>query len=157
MNENMMNLQYIEDLDTEHLNTIVKLKETVLSLNEDKAERSSISEDMVQEVEKIYEGLILMELPKHLKYAFLGAERSKLVIIAADLTENKEHKLIEIFKQHKETIAWSVEDLKGISPSIGIHKILLAENEKTSIEHQRRLNLVMKEVVRKEILKWLNA
>ena len=38
-----------------------------------------------------------------------------------------------------------------------MHKILLEENAKTSIEHQRRLNPVMKEVVRKEVLKWLNA
>ena len=38
-----------------------------------------------------------------------------------------------------------------------MHKILLEENSKTSIEHQRRLNLVMKEVVRKEVLKWLNV
>ena len=38
-----------------------------------------------------------------------------------------------------------------------MHKILLEENAKTSIEHQRRLNLVMKEVVRKEVLKMLNA
>ena len=38
-----------------------------------------------------------------------------------------------------------------------MHKILLEENARTSVEHQRRLNLVMKEVVRKEVLKWLNA
>ena len=38
-----------------------------------------------------------------------------------------------------------------------MHKILLEENAKTSIEHQRRMNLVMKEVVIKEVLKWLNA
>ena len=38
-----------------------------------------------------------------------------------------------------------------------MHKILLDDNAKTSIEHQRRLNPVMKEVVRKEVLKWLNA
>ena len=38
-----------------------------------------------------------------------------------------------------------------------MHKILLEENVKTSIEHQRRLNPVMKEVVRKEVLTWLNA
>ena len=38
-----------------------------------------------------------------------------------------------------------------------MHKILLEENAKTSIEHQRRLNPVMKEVVRKEVLKWLKA
>ena len=33
----------------------------------------------------------------------------------------------------------------------------MEENAKTSVEHQRRLNPVMKEVVNKEVLKWLNA
>ena len=32
----------------------------------------------------------------------------------------------------------------------------MEENAKPSIEHQRRLNPIMKEVVRKEVLKWLN-
>ena len=36
-------------------------------------------------------------------------------------------------------------------------KILLEDNAKTYIEHQRRFNPVMNEVVRKEVLKWLNA
>ena len=64
----------------------------------------------------------MKELPKHLKYVFLRAERSKHVIIVVDLTEDKEHKLIKILKKYKETIAWSVEDLKGIGPSIYMHK-----------------------------------
>ena len=38
-----------------------------------------------------------------------------------------------------------------------MHKVMLEDNAKTSIEHQRRLNPVMKDVVRKEVLKWLNA
>ena len=92
-----------------------------------------------------------------MEYAFLGAERAQPVIIVADLTVEKEHKLIKILRKYKEGIAWSVEDLKGIGPSICMHKILLDENAKTSIEHQRRLNPIMKEVVRKEVLKWLNA
>ena len=50
-----------------------------------------------------------------------------------------------------------MEDLKGINSSICMHKILLEESAKTSIKHKRRLNPVMKEVVRKEVLKWLNA
>src|SRR5262245_45321222 len=37
-----------------------------------------------------------------------------------------------------------------------MHKILLEENHKVSIEHQRRLNPIMKEVVKKEI-KWIDA
>ena len=38
-----------------------------------------------------------------------------------------------------------------------MHKILLEDNAKTFVEHQRRLNPAMKEVVRKEVLKWLNV
>ena len=64
----------------------MEFKETLLSLNEDNIEGSSRSEEKVHEVEKSYEALILKELPNHLKYAFLGAERSKPVIIVVDLT-----------------------------------------------------------------------
>ena len=73
------------------------------------------------------------------------------------MTEAEEQKLLVILRKYKEAIAWPIEDLKGISPSIYMHKILLEDNTQTSIEHQRRLNPVMKEVVRKEVLKWLNA
>ena len=79
------------------------------------------------------------------------------MIILAALTENEEQKLLKILRKCKEAIAWSIEDLKGISPSICMHKILLEDNAKTSIEHQRRMNPVMKDVVRKEVLKWLNT
>ena len=65
--------------------------------------------------------------------------------------------MVEILKKHKEAIAWSVEDLKGISLSICILKILMKENARTSIEHQMMLNPMTKEVVKKEVLKWLNV
>ena len=95
----------------------------------------------------------MKELPSHLKYEFLEPEKRKPVIISAALTEAEEQKVLVILRKYKEAIAWSIEDLKGISPSICMHKILLEDNAKTSIEHQRRLNPVMKEVVRKEVLK----
>ena len=66
-----------------------------------------------------------------MKYAFLEAERAQPVIIADDLTEEKEMTLLKILKKYKEAIAWKVEDLKGINPSICMHKILLEENAKT--------------------------
>ena len=85
-----MNFQYIEDLDVEYLNSSLELKETILNLNENSVEKPSSSEEKVQEVEMSFEGLILKQLPKNLKYAFLGAERAQPVIIAANLTEEKE-------------------------------------------------------------------
>ena len=103
------------------------------------------------------EGLILKELPNHLKYAFLEPENGKPVIISTELTKNEEQRLLEILRKYKEAIAWSIEDLKGISPSIYMHKILLNDDAKTLVEHQRRLNPMMKDVVRNEVLKWINA
>ena len=78
---------------------------------------------------------LLIKLPKHFKYAFLEVEKSKPMIISADLTKHKEDKLLEILRKYKEAIAWLVEHLKRISPYICMHKILLEENVKTSIEH----------------------
>ena len=92
-----------------------------------------------------------------MKYAFLQPKKGKPIIISTGLTRLEGEKLLETLRKYKEAIAWSIEDLKGISPSIYMHKILLEENARTSVEHQKRLNLVMKEVVRKEVLKWLNG
>ena len=65
--------------------------------------------------------------------------------------------MLNILRKYIAIIAWSIVDLKGISPYICMHKIPLEDNAKTSIEHQRRLNPVTKEVVKKEILKWMNV
>ena len=157
MNENEMNFQYLEHLEVEFMNSNFKLKDSVFSIRENSAERSSSYEEEVAEENKSSEGLILKELPAQLKYAFLQPEKGKPVIISAGLTRMEEQRLLETLRKYKEAIAWSIEDLKGISPSVYMHKILLEENARTSIEHQRRLNPVMKEVVRKEVLKWLNA
>ena len=149
INEIEMNFQYLESFDCEVLPSNLFNKETVSSINE--------KEQQTHEEETSAEGLTLKELPSHLKYEFLEPEKRKPVIISAALTEAGEQKLLVILRKYKEAIALSIEDLKGISPSICMHKILLENNAKTSIEHQRRLNPVMKEVVRKEVLKWLNA
>ena len=49
--------------------------------------------------EKSVEGLVLKEFPKHLKYAFLGEERSKPIILAVDLTTEKEQKVVKMLKK----------------------------------------------------------
>ena len=54
-------------------------------------------------------------------------------------------------------LGWSLADLKGIFPSMCMHRILLEDGHKPSVEAHRRLNLTLKEVVRKEVLKWLDA
>ena len=157
INEIEMNFQYLESLDCEVLPSNLFNKETVSSINENSQDEVRSQKQQTHEQETSAEGLTLKELANHLKYEFLEPEKRKPVIISAALTEAEVQKLLVILRKYKEAIAWSIEDLKGISPSICMHKILLEDNAKTSIEHQRRLNPVMKEVIRKEVLKWLNA
>ena len=134
------------------MNSNFKLKDSVFSVGENNAEKSNSYEEKVVEENKSLEGLILKELPKHLNYSFLQPEKGKPVIISTGLTRLEEQKLLDTLRKYKEALAWSIEDLKGISPSICMHKFLLEENARTFIEHQRRLNPIIKEV-----LKWLNA
>ena len=99
----------------------------------------------------------LKQLSKHLRYAFLGDSYTFPVIVAASLTPREEEKLLRVLREHRTALGWTISNIKGISPSICIHKILMEELYKPSIEPQRRLNPAMKEVVRAEILKLLNA
>ncbi|KAI3673298.1 hypothetical protein L6452_39415 [Arctium lappa] len=101
--------------------------------------------------------LELKPLPTHLKYAYLMEEEKFSVIISSNLSSEQEEKLIELLKDHKKVIGWTIADIKGISPSLCQHKIILEDNSIGKVQPQRRLNPIMKEVVKKEILKWLDA
>ena len=65
--------------------------------------------------------------------------------------------MLEVLKKHKRAMGWSIADIKGIGPSLCMHKILLEDCCSNSVEQQRRLNPIMKDVVKKEIIKWLDA
>ena len=157
INENEMNFQYLEGVNSDFLHISLHSTENVMSLKQNGMIKGNNNEEKEFHQETSAEGLVLKELPSHLKYAYLELPRSKPVIISARLSYAEEQKLLEILKNYQESIAWSIDKLKGISPTICMHKILLEENAKPSVDHQRRLNPVMKEVVRKEVLKWLNA
>ena len=75
-------------------------------------------------------------LPLHLKYAYLGQNNTLPVIISSTLDVGQEQSLVDLLGKYRRTIGWTMAD---------------------SVEHQRRLNPIMKEVVKKEIIKWLDA
>ena len=157
INENEMNFQYIEGVNSDFTHISLHSTENVMSLKKNNMDNGDNKEEKEFHQETSTKGLVLKELPSHLKYAYLELPKSKPMIISARLNDAEEQKLLNILKNYQESIAWSIDELKGISPSICMHKILLEENAKPSVEHQRRLNPVMKEVVMKEVLKWLNA
>ena len=122
LNDDLMNENSIDDYISSSLydDDFEKEKimaETILSLNERNTEYLN-SEETIPVEEKNSEGLVLKELPKHLKYVFLEKERSKPIIIVTYLTAEKEKKVVETLRKHQEAITWLVEVLKGINPSM---------------------------------------
>ncbi|XP_048619900.1 uncharacterized protein LOC125592961 [Brassica napus] len=99
----------------------------------------------------------LKPLPHGVRYAFLGPNETYPVIVSSELTENELSMLLNELKKYRKALGYSLDDIKGISPSLCMHRIHLEDESKTSIEHQRRLNPNLKDVVKKEIIKLLDA
>ncbi|GJT67398.1 reverse transcriptase domain-containing protein [Tanacetum coccineum] len=119
-----------------------------LKVCEAKTDKSSIDEP--PEVE-------LKDLPPHLEYAFLEGDNKFLVIIAKDLSVEEKPALIKVLKSHKQAIAWKLSDIKGINPEFCTHKILMEEDYKPTVQHQRRVNPKIHDVIKKEVEKLLDA
>ncbi|GJY35799.1 reverse transcriptase domain-containing protein, partial [Tanacetum coccineum] len=119
-----------------------------LKVCEAKTDKSSIDEP--PEVE-------LKDLPPHLEYAFLEGDNKLPVIIAKDLSVEEKAALIKVLKSHKRAIAWKLSDIKGINPKFCTHKILMEEDYKPVVQHQRRVNPKIHDVIKKEVEKLLDA
>ncbi|KAL8124541.1 hypothetical protein AgCh_012260 [Apium graveolens] len=78
--------------------------------------------------------LELKPLPEHLRYAFLGDASTFPIIITSDLSGSDEEKLLRILREFKSVIGWTIADIKGISPSYYMHKILLEEGSNPTVE-----------------------
>nr|GEX94805.1 reverse transcriptase domain-containing protein [Tanacetum cinerariifolium] len=119
-----------------------------LKICETKNDKSSIDEP--PEIE-------LKDLPPHLEYAFSEGDDKLPVIIAKDLSVKEKAALIKVLMSHKQAIAWKLSDIKGINPVFCTHKILMEDDFKPAVQHQRRVNPKIHDVIKKEVLKHLNA
>ncbi|XP_070025036.1 uncharacterized protein [Nicotiana sylvestris] len=80
--------------------------------------------------------LELKPLPAHLRYVFLGLDSTLPVIISSVLLDVQVEQLLQVLQESKIVIGWTMTDIKGISPTFCMHKILLEEGHKPSREHQ---------------------
>nr|GEU94827.1 reverse transcriptase domain-containing protein [Tanacetum cinerariifolium] len=99
----------------------------------------------------------LKDLLPYLEYAFLEGENKLPVIIAKELGDEEKSTLIKVFKSHKRAIAWKLSDIQGINPEFYTHKILMEEDYKPVVQHQRRVNPKIYDIIKKEVEKLLDA
>nr|GEV14237.1 hypothetical protein [Tanacetum cinerariifolium] len=102
-----------------------------LKVVEPKNEKSSIDEPPVVK---------LKDLPPHFEYAFLEGDDKLTVIIAKYLKDEEKTALIMVLKSHKQSIAWKLFDIKGINLEFCTYKILIEDDFKPVVQHQRRVN-----------------
>nr|GEX27322.1 reverse transcriptase domain-containing protein [Tanacetum cinerariifolium] len=119
-----------------------------LQVCEAKTVKSSI--DKPPEVE-------LKDLPPHLEYTFLESDNKLPVIIPKDLGDEEKSTLIKVLKSHWRAIAWKLSDIQGINPEFCTHKILMEEDYKPAVQHQRRVNPKIHVFIKKEVEKLLDV
>ena len=73
-------------------------------------------------------------MPNTLEYAFLGEESTLPVIISSSLNDEQKGKLLDVLKEHKGALGWTIADIKGINPVDCMHYIHLDENAKSTRE-----------------------
>ncbi|GJV83856.1 reverse transcriptase domain-containing protein [Tanacetum coccineum] len=86
--------------------------------------------------------LDLKDLPSHLEYAFLEGTSKLPIIIAKDLKREEKEQLLKVLKSHKRAIAWKISDIRGINPNFCTHKILMEDDFKPAVQHQRRTDFL---------------
>ncbi|GJU76323.1 reverse transcriptase domain-containing protein [Tanacetum coccineum] len=126
---------------------------STLPLEEQKFEKLKTVEPSSDELPE----LELKDLPPHLEYAFLEGTDKLPVIIAKDLKDEDKTALLKVLRSHKHAIAWKILDIKGTDPKFCTHKILMEDNVKPTVQHQRRVNPKIHEVIKKEVIKLLEA
>nr|GEX86578.1 hypothetical protein [Tanacetum cinerariifolium] len=134
----------IEDDPTSH----VVDQSYELKICEAKSDKSSIDEPPKVE---------LKDLPPYLEYVFLEGNDKFPVIIVKDLSKEEKTAFITVLKSHKRAIAWKLFDIKGINIKFCTHKILIEEDFEPAVQHQRRVNPKIHDVMKNEVLKLLDA
>nr|GEY81385.1 DNA-directed DNA polymerase [Tanacetum cinerariifolium] len=119
-----------------------------LKICETKNDKSSIDEPLKVE---------LNDLHLHLEYSFLEGDHKLPFIIAKDLSDEEKTALFTVLKSHKRAIAWKLSDIKGVNLEFCTHKILMEDDFEPVVQHQRRVNPKIHDVIKKEVVKLLDA
>ena len=73
----------------------------------------------------------------HSSIPFLDEEKAKPVIISSKLDIKREEQLLEVLRQNKDAIGWTLTDLKGLDPLLCTHRIFLEDESMPLREAQR--------------------
>lgn len=94
----------------------------------------------------------LKTLTQKLRYEFLDKKLERPVIVNADLSQKETEQLLDVLRKYSTPLGYNILDLKGINPSMCMRRIMLEEDSKTSREPHRRINPIISDIVKREVL-----
>eukprot|EP00253_Pinus_taeda_P014676 PITA_14676 len=77
--------------------------------------------------------------------------------ISSSLSPSQEEELCSLLSNNLDAFAWSYKQLKEVHPSVCTHHIYIKEDCKPVRQPQRRMNPALKDIVREELQKLLDA
>nr|GFC24477.1 reverse transcriptase domain-containing protein [Tanacetum cinerariifolium] len=152
---------YDPDGDIQMLEAILNSDPTTSLPNHEQSVPSFINELKACEAQTIKSSVDeppeveLKDLPPYFEYDFLEGDNKFPVIIAKELGEEEKAALIKVLKSHKRAIAWKLSGIQGINPEFCTHKILIEEDYKLAVQHQRRVNPKIYDVIKKRLKNFL--
>ncbi|CAM8940841.1 unnamed protein product [Rhodiola kirilowii] len=160
-----MSCNYLDLVDTYEMYDVPNLLMSTIDLDNELPELADCWAILEQESEEGTQSdkgkescsVELKALPTSLRYEFLGPNSTLPIIVNASLNANETLRLLVVVREHKDAIGYSIDDLKGINPNLCMHEINLESDSLPSRERARRLNPIVGEVVKKEVLKLLDA
>ena len=81
----------------------------------------------------------------------------RYLIINVNLTKDQQSQLVQLLKAQFGAFAWTYTDMNGIHPDTCIHHIYTQENIRPVRKPQRRMNPALKDIVKDELQKLLDA
>jgi len=91
------------------------------------------------------------------KSTTIEIEPGKTLNINPNLTDNEKQQLMKLLRKNKEAFAWDYTDMKGISSELCTHHNYIKEGSRPVYQPQRRMNPNLREIVKEELQKLLNA
>ncbi|XP_070040369.1 uncharacterized protein [Nicotiana tomentosiformis] len=138
----------VTEVIVDDTSAVINVEDTleIVLLNHDEDEKEGFTPPTKESIEEP-PTLELKPLPSHLRYEFLGPCSTLPIILSSCLTNVQVDAILAVLQRRKKAISWTLADIRGISPAFCMHKIILKEDAKSSMEHQRRLNEAMQEIL----------
>lgn len=73
------------------------------------------------------------------------------------LSPSQQKVILQLLQENQSTFAWDYMDMKGLDPMLCTHKIYISTNLKHVRQPQRRVNLILKDIVKNELHKLLST